>query len=107
MTAVAADQLNRDAAEEKAKLQRHFGRTDIFLFPVPSSLILAELGAAYTDEGGPYIWVRMAFGHLVGAVNNFFYWVTNPVWMGGTLVATAIGGLTVLTTGGADWSQPT
>ena len=34
----------------------------------------------------------MAFGHLAGAVNNFFYWVTNPVWMGGTLVGTAIGG---------------
>jgi amino acid transporter len=58
-------------------------------------MILSELGAAYTDEGGPYVWVRMAFGHLAGAVNNFFYWVTNPVWMGGTLVGTAMGGLLV------------
>ncbi|MCU1656537.1 MAG: amino acid permease [Pseudonocardiales bacterium] len=112
---------------EKAKLQKHFGRADIFFFlvctlvgidglgtlatvggagftwlilsvlffAVPSALILAELGAAYTDEGGPYVWVRMAFGHVIGAVNNFFYWVTNPVWMGGTLVATGLTGITV------------
>ncbi|MDT4937226.1 MAG: glutamate:GABA antiporter [Pseudonocardiales bacterium] len=116
-----------EAQVEKAKLQKHFGRADIFFFlvctlvgvdglgtlatsggagfswlmlsvvffAVPSALILAELGAAYTDEGGPYVWVRMAFGHLVGAVNNFFYWVTNPVWMGGTLVATGLTGITV------------
>ena len=68
--------------------------------------ILAELGAAYTDEGGPYVWVRMAFGHLTGAVNNFFYWVTNPVWMGGTLVATAVGGITVLLVPRATISSP-
>jgi glutamate:GABA antiporter len=64
----------------------------VLLFAVPSSLLLAELGAAYTDEGGPYVWVRMAFGRLAGAINNFFYWVTNPVWLGGILVGTALGG---------------
>jgi amino acid transporter len=124
-----------DAAEEKAKLQKHFGRADIFfflvctlvgvdglgtlatqggagftwlivsvvLFAIPSALILSELGAAYTEEGGPYVWVRLAFGHLAGAVNNFFYWVTNPVWMGGTLVGTAIGGLTVFMNNDNSW----
>lgn len=129
--------VSTDAAEEKAKLQKHFGRSDIYfflvctlfgvdglgtlagkggagftwlvlsllLFAVPTSLILAELGAAYTDEGGPYIWVRMAFGHLVAAVNNFFYWITNPVWMGGTLVGTAVGGLSVFIHSGSDWSK--
>jgi glutamate:GABA antiporter len=114
-----------EAAVEKSKLQKHFGRADIFfflvctlvgvdglgtlateggagftwliisvlLFAVPSAFVLAELGAAYTDEGGPYVWTRMAFGRYVGAVNNFFYWVTNPVWMGGTLVLTAVSGV--------------
>ncbi|MDE9366408.1 APC family permease [Luteipulveratus sp. YIM 133132] len=122
------------ATAEKAKLQRHFGRADIFfflvctlfgidglgtlatqggagfswllvclvLFAVPSAMILAELGAAYTDEGGPYVWTRMAFGRAAGAVNNFFYWVTNPVWMGGTLVATAASGLLVFFGTGGD-----
>jgi glutamate:GABA antiporter len=124
------------AASEKSKLQRHFGRADIFfflvctlvgvdglgtlathggegftwlvlcvlLFAVPSSLLLAELGAAYTDEGGPYVWVRMAFGRLAGAINNFFYWVTNPVWMGGTLVGTALGGFVTFFNGGEEYS---
>ncbi|RKS68038.1 amino acid transporter [Motilibacter peucedani] len=128
-----------DAAAEKAKLQKHFGRADIFfflvctlvgvdglgtlatqggagftwlvvsvlLFAVPSAMLLAELGAGFTDEGGPYVWVRMAFGHLAGAVNNFFYWVTNPVWMGGTLVATALSGLVVFFNGEADYSTTT
>ncbi|MCW2526933.1 MAG: amino acid permease [Pseudonocardiales bacterium] len=126
-----------DANEEKAKLQKHFGRGDIFfflactlvgvdglgtlatkggagftwlilsviLFAVPSALILSELGAAYTEEGGPYVWVRLAFGHLAGAINNFFYWVTNPVWMGGTLVGTAIGGLVVFMNDGNSWNK--
>ena len=74
-------------------------------FAAPSAIILAELGAAYTDEGGPYIWARAAFGHLIGAVNNFFYWVTNPVWMGGTLVGTALGGLTVFFNHGHTWGK--
>ena len=69
-------------------------------FAVPSSFLMAELGAAYTEEGGPYVWVRMAFGHLAGAVNNVMYWATNPVWMGGTLVGTALSGITVFFTDG-------
>ncbi|HET9653950.1 MAG TPA: APC family permease [Kineosporiaceae bacterium] len=107
--------------EEKAKLQRHFGRFDILFFLVctivgvdtigtvaakggvaftwiivlaavffiPSALLFAELGTAFPEEGGPYLWTRLAFGHLVGAVNNFLYWVTNPVWLGGTLAVLA------------------
>ncbi len=64
------------------------------LFFLPSALIVAELGSTFPDEGGPYIWPRMAFGHLVGAVNNVLYWITNPVWLGGTLAllaATVVG----------------
>jgi len=77
----------------------------VLLFAVPSAMLLAELGAAYPDEGGPYVWVRMAFGHFAGAVNNFFYWVTNPVWMGGTLVGTALGGFITFFHGGEDYSR--
>ncbi len=79
----------------------------LLLFAVPSSMLLAELGAAYPQEGGPYVWVRMAFGHLAGAINNFFYWVTNPVWMGGTLVGTALGGLITFYNDGEDYSTTT
>ena len=55
------------------------------VFFIPSALLSAELGTAFPEEGGPYVWTRLAFGRLAGAVNNFLYWVTNPVWLGGTL----------------------
>src|SRR5438270_11136855 len=31
------------------------------LFFVPYALLTAELGAAFPEEGGPYIWTRLAF----------------------------------------------
>jgi amino acid transporter len=59
------------------------------IFFIPSALLFAELGTAFPEEGGPYVWVRLAFGRLAGAINNFLYWVTNPVWLGGTLAVSA------------------
>ena len=59
------------------------------VFFIPSALLFAELGTAFPEEGGPYVWVRIAFGRLAGSVNNFLYWVTNPVWLGGTLAVSA------------------
>src|SRR6201995_2409457 len=61
------------------------------VFFVPQALLFAELGTAFPQEGGPYYWTRLAFGHLAGAVNNFLYWITNPVWIGGTLAISCIG----------------
>jgi len=61
----------------------------VVVFFIPSALLFAELGTAFPEEGGPYIWVRLAFGRLAGAVNNFLYWITNPVWLGGTLAVLA------------------
>jgi glutamate:GABA antiporter len=71
------------------------------VFFVPQALLFAELGTAFPEEGGPYLWTRMAFGHLAGAVNNFLYWVTNPVWLGGTLAISAVTALQVFFHGGA------
>src|ERR1700687_2555006 len=65
------------------------------VFFVPQALLFAELGAAFPQEGGPYYWTRLAFGHLAGAVNNFLYWITNPVWIGGTLAISCIGAVQV------------
>jgi amino acid transporter len=139
LAATPSDLFAGEASAERAKLQKHFGRADIFfflvctlvgvdglgllatfggagftwliacvvLFAIPSAMLLAELGATFTDEGGPYVWVRQAFGHLAGAVNNFFYWVTNPVWMGGTLVGTAAGGFITFFNNGKDYSTTT
>lgn len=55
-----------------------------FLFPY--ALVIAELGSTFHDEGGPFVWVRLAFGKLTAAIATLFYWITNPLWMGGSLV---------------------
>jgi len=61
----------------------------IFLF-LPYGLIMAELGTAFPEEGGPYVWTRLAFGRFAAAVNAVLYWIANPVWLGGTLTVTAM-----------------
>ncbi|AOP48363.1 APC family permease [Streptomyces lydicus] len=58
-------------------------------FLVPYALVFAETGAAFPQEGGPYVWVELAFGRLTAVLTTMFYWVTNPVWLGGSLVFVA------------------
>jgi glutamate:GABA antiporter len=110
------------ALEEKAKLQKHFGRFDMFFFLVctlvgldtigtvasngaqgftwliflvpvffiPYALLTSELGSTFTEEGGPYIWTKLALGRFIGGVNALIYWIANPIWLGGTLTITAV-----------------
>jgi amino acid transporter len=59
-----------------------------FLFPY--GLVTAELGTAFPEEGGPYVWVREAFGRVAAAVVAVMYWVDNPIWLAGTLAITAM-----------------
>ncbi len=127
------------ALAEKAKLQKHFGRFDMFFylictivgiealgtvagygwegilllvvmavtFFIPYGLLISELGSTFTEEGGPYIWTRMAFGRFLGALNAVLYWISNPIWMGGILTLTAITGFSIsftnLSTGGVGY----
>ena len=62
----------------------------LILFMVPYGMLAAELGTTFPVEGGPYAWSRMAFGRLAGAVTAVLYWVSTPIWIGGTLTAAAI-----------------
>jgi len=116
------DVTTRAALDEKKKLQKHFGRLDIFFFLIctlvgldtigavaaegaegftwliflglaffiPYALLTAELGSAFTEEGGSYIWTRLAFGRGVAAVNAVIYWISNPIWVGGSLAILAL-----------------
>jgi amino acid transporter len=59
------------------------------LFVGPYMLLCAEVGAAFTQEGGPYEWVKIAFGRLHGGIFAILYWITNPLWVGGSLAFTA------------------
>jgi len=61
----------------------------VFFF-VPYALLCSELGTAFPEEGGPYIWVKLAFGRLTAGIASLLYWITNPIWLGGTLTITAI-----------------
>src|ERR1700735_2345070 len=76
------------------------------IFFVPQALLFAELGTAFPQEGGPYLWTRLAFGRLAGAVNNFLYWITNPVWIGGSLTASCIGAVVIFFNHGNSLSTP-
>ena len=110
------------AVEEKAKLQKHFGRFDIFFFLIctlvgldtlgavsndgaqaftwlaflgifffiPYALLASELGSSFTEEGGAYVWVKLAFGRFTAAINSVLYWLSNPIWLGGTLTILAV-----------------
>jgi glutamate:GABA antiporter len=71
------------------------------LFFVPYALLTAELGTAFPEEGGPYIWTRLAFGRGVAAVNSLIYWISNPIWVGGTLGITALAAVEEFFNGGS------
>src|SRR5579859_6648132 len=61
------------------------------VFVLPYALVMAEVGSAFTQEGGPYEWTKLAFSRFQGAITAVLYWVTNPLWVGGSLafIATA------------------
>ena len=44
----------------------------VFFF-VPYALLTAELGSAFTGEGGCYVWTRLAWGRFVAAINTVMY----------------------------------
>ncbi len=52
----------------------------VFFF-IPYGLITAELGAAYPEQGGLYIWVKNAFGNRWAARSTWYYWVNVALWM--------------------------
>jgi amino acid transporter len=124
MTSIAgeAEYSTAAALEEKTKLQKHFGRFDMFFFLVctlvgldtigavankgaqgftwliflvpvffiPYALLTSELGSTFTEEGGPYVWTRLALGRFFAGVNAIIYWISNPIWLGGSLCITAV-----------------
>ncbi|MEW5733237.1 MAG: amino acid permease [Thermodesulfobacteriota bacterium] len=52
-----------------------------FLFLIPASLVAAELGGAFSkDGGGVYTWVKEAFGSRWGFTAIWLQWIQNVVW---------------------------
>jgi glutamate:GABA antiporter len=65
-------------------------------FLIPYALLTAELGSTFTQEGGMYVWCKMAGGRFFAALGAMFYWVSNPLWLGGTLAVGAIAAIKLL-----------
>jgi amino acid transporter len=55
------------------------------VFVLPYALAMAEVGSSFTEEGGPYEWMKLAWGRLAAGIGAILYWVTNPFWVGGSL----------------------
>ena len=55
------------------------------LFVVPYMLIMSEVGSSFTEEGGPYEWVKLSFGRAHAGIAAVVYWASNPFWVGGSL----------------------
>ena len=70
------------------------------IFFVPYGLVTAELGSAWPEEGGIYVWVREAYGQRWGTFTAWLYWVNVAYWapavfvvFAGTLSAAFWGGM--------------
>ncbi len=74
-------------------------------FFVPYALLTAELSSAFPEEGGSYVWTRLAFGRLPAAITSIFYWASNPIWLGGSLCITAITAISTLIIPIPEWAK--
>lgn len=50
------------------------------VFLIPAGLVSAELSSAWTEHGGIYDWVRMAFGEKVALIAIWLQWINTLVW---------------------------
>src|SRR6266851_217003 len=64
-------------------------------FFLPYGLLCAELGTTFPQEGGVYEWCKMAGGRYFAALASMLYWISNPLWIGGTLAISAIGAISL------------
>ena len=61
-----------------------------FVFLIPAAMVIAELSSTFTNQGGPYLWIRLAFGHLAGSVSSTISWLKSPILLGGVLTIATI-----------------
>ena len=75
------------------------------VFLIPASMVIAELSAAFTVQGGPYLWVRLAFGRLTGSIAAVISWLKSPIWFGGILAFVAVATAETFFMSGTQMSQ--
>jgi amino acid transporter len=75
------------------------------VFLIPAAMVFAELSSTFTFQGGPYMWIRLAFGHLAGTVSAVVSWLKSPIWLGGVLTIVVIATAETFFMGGQQMSQ--
>ncbi|GHO59652.1 APC family permease [Ktedonobacter robiniae] len=71
-------------------------------FLIPYGLLTAEMGSTFPQEGGVYEWCKLAGGRFYGAIASILYWISNPLWVGGTLAVTSIAAIKTFWFGNPD-----
>ena len=59
------------------------------LFFVPTAFVVVELSTRFPEEGGLYVWTKMAFGDFHGFVAGWTYWTYTIFYFPGLLMASA------------------
>ena len=59
------------------------------LFFVPTAFVVVELSTRFPEEGGLYVWTKMAFGDFHGFVAGWTYWIYTVFYFPGLLLASA------------------
>ena len=71
-------------------------------FFVPLAFTVIDLSARYPEEGGLYVWVKLAFGDFAGFIAGWMYWTSNLVYLPGLLYFSAANALYI---GGSSWQS--
>jgi len=53
----------------------------MLVFFIPYGLVSAELGSAWPEEGGIYVWVRESMGGFWATLVSWLYWINVAYWM--------------------------
>ena len=59
------------------------------LFFVPTAFVVVELSTRFPEEGGLYVWTKMAFGDFHGFIAGWTYWIYTVFYFPGLLLASA------------------
>src|ERR1700693_4324831 len=59
------------------------------LFFVPTAFGVVDLSTRFPEEGGLYVWTKMAFGDFHGFVAGWTYWIYTVFYFPGLLLASA------------------
>jgi len=57
------------------------------LFFVPTAFVIVELSTRFPEEGGLYVWTKLAFGDFHGFVAGWTYWIYTVFYFPGLLLA--------------------